>query len=192
MQMQELNIEQRTKVFNNHLSTDFHAEEVKSFQMIENLILQNRYSCYGFFENKEQKGYAYFTKAEGGEVILLDYLVVYEENRDKGYGSEFLELMKDKLKTQYKYLLAEVEDAEFSLSGEDKILRERRIAFYRRNSFQETSIKSNILSENYIIFALPLSEKCIGEDAIHELNRIYTAVFGETFMKENAKVVQGN
>ncbi len=188
MEMKQLNLKEREELYKKHLSKDFHKDEVKPFEMIEALITQNKYRCYGFFENEVQMGYGYFTKAPNGKAILLDYLVVFEQNRNKGLGSVFLGLVKERLQEEGAFLLAEVENPEFAPSERERTIRQRRIIFYQRNGFGMTKVRSRIFQDNYHIIFLPLKEDASNELALLELNQIYQAVFGGEFLKKNTKV----
>lgn len=186
--MRQLDFKEREELYNKHLSKDFHKDEVKPFEMIEGLIAQDRYCCYGFFENEEQMGYGYFTRATKGGAILLDYLEVYEEHRSKGLGSAFLKLIKERLHCEGAYLLAEVENPEFASSSEEEAIRQRRIAFYDRNGFERTKIRSRILGDNYYIISLALKNAATNDLVFIDLKEIYLSVFGETFLRKNVKV----
>ncbi len=186
--MKQLDLKERMELYKKHLSKDFHKDEVKPFEMIEGLIAQNIYWCYGFFENEEQMGYAYLIKAPNGEALLLDYLVVFEQYRNRGLGSAFLELMKEKLKEKGAFLLAEVENPEFAETDKDSQTRQRRIMFYQKSGFGMTKVRSRIYQDNYHIISLALKENATNELAFMELKRIYQAVFGEEFLKKNTKV----
>ena len=161
--MKQLDLKERMELYKKHLSKDFHEDEVKPFEVIEGLITQSIYWCYGFFENGEQMGYAYLTKAPNGEALLLDYLVVFEQHRNKGLGSAFLELMKEKLKKEGTFLLAEVENPEFAVTEKERKTRQRRIRFYRNSGFGMTKVRSRIFSDNYHIIYLALKENATNE-----------------------------
>ena len=179
---------QRKELYENHLKLDFHKDEVKPYQMIENLVNQNQYKCFGFFENEIQKGYAYFVKALNGNTVLLDYFVVFSQFRNQGLGTVILEIIQEKLKEENDILLAEVENPKFATTDQSRKLQERRISFYHRNGFKMTKIQSCIIEDNYNIIYLPLNQSETSEKLYKELNQIYYSVFGEEFLKQNIKV----
>lgn len=179
---------QRKEVYENHLKYDFHKNEVKSYQMIEDLLQKNQYKCYGFFENQVQKGYAYFVKSANEAVVLLDYLVVYDSFRNQGIGTAVLALIQEKLKENHLFLLAEVENPKFARSCQMKELQERRVSFYQRNGFIKTKILSQIFDDNYAIMCLPLKKSVSNDTVYRALNHIYTSIFGEAFVKKNTNV----
>ncbi|MEG1741927.1 MAG: GNAT family N-acetyltransferase [Acetivibrio sp.] len=188
MEAKLLTREQRNSMYENHLSKDFHQDEVKSQEMIEQMILDEKYICYGFFQENQPQGYAYLIKAQGDKAILLDYLVVFEENRSKGYGSVFLTILKEELAHQYKYLLAEVENPAFSHTEKDKNIRERRIAFYKKNQFGISKVKSRVIKDDYNIIYLPLGATPSNEDIFSSMTHIYPRIFGEDYWNKNIKV----
>lgn len=82
--------------------------------------------------------------------VLLDYFSVLDELRSKGIGSNMMSFLKSELQNQTKIMVLEVENPEF---GEDREMKEKRIAFYLRN---DAVLLSNV---RFLIPALDLSEK---------------------------------
>lgn len=61
---------------------------------------------------------------------LLDYLAVSEKHRNNHFGSEFFNFIVDKVKSNHKFLLLEVENYFF---GDNREQRKKRINFYLKN-----------------------------------------------------------
>lgn len=186
MRLVELSKTERKNVYNKYMLNDFHKSEVKPFDMIEDLIEQRHYKCYGFFKNDELFGYAYFIKAK--DSILMDYLAVSPKYRCKGLGSRFLKIIKNTFKSKYSSLLAEIENTRYALSKEDKFNRERRVSFYLKNGFNISNIETCVLKDQYTIIKLNLDRELKDEEIYSEVKTVYKTIFGEEYFKNNIMV----
>ena len=129
MELIELSKEERLDVYKNHMTKDFHASEVKPLDMIEDLVAKGNYAGYGFYEEDIFVGYAFFTKTNRAENLIIDYLAVCSGHRSKGLGTKFIKTLNNKFKYKYTSLIAEVENPDFTDDQEEKKIRERRISF---------------------------------------------------------------
>ncbi|MFA9466714.1 MAG: GNAT family N-acetyltransferase [Velocimicrobium sp.] len=188
MEMNQLNIEQRKNIYEEHLVKDFHKDEVKSHERIETLISHDKYMCFGFFEQNQQMGYAYFAKESKGESYLLDYLVVFKEYRSQGVGSLCLDLIKKKLKEEGKLLLAEVENPSFASTMEEEAMRKKRVHFYQKNGFKISKILSRIYNDNYQIIYFTWKDRLTDQVAMEKLWKLYQTIFEDKFIKNNVCV----
>ena len=92
LQWRELRADERESWYRDKLRRDFPADELKPRAMIEKLIGQGRYHCYGFFDEAgHPAAYAYTMECE--EYVLLDYLAVEPDARGQGIGSQVLPLL---------------------------------------------------------------------------------------------------
>ena len=166
-----------------YLINDFHKSEVKPIKLIERLIQEGHYKCYGFYEDENLLGYGYFVKTE--ENILMDYLAVIPEYRCKGLGSKFISIIKEEFSEKFSTLLAEVENPKYSLDENDRLNRERRILFYIKNGFKVSNIETCVLEDRYSIISLELSEELNDEEINKEIRKMYISIFGEEFFKKH-------
>lgn len=72
-----------------------------------------------------------------GNITYISFLAVEDELRDRGYGSQMLEVIRSHYSTQRIILDIEAEDP--SAANNDQ--RIRRKAFYKRNGYTESGIK---------------------------------------------------
>lgn len=186
MEFIELSKSQRMNIYNKYMLKDFHKSEVKPFDLIEGLINDGCYKCYGFFEDEHLLGYAYFIEARGS--ILMDYLAVSPEYRSRGFGSKFLKVITSTFKDKYNSLLGEVENPRFSLGKDDKINRERRISFYLKNDFKVSNIESRVADDQYTIIKLTLDKELDDKEIYKEVNTVYKTIFSEEYFKNNINV----
>ena len=186
MELRELKSDERLEVYNNYLINDFHESEVKPLSLIEQLIGQGKYKCYGFYEDGDLLGYGYFITSK--DSIVMDYLAVNSKYRCKGLGSKFISLINEKFSGEYASLLAEVENPKHAVDETDRCNRERRISFYMKNNFKTSNIETCVLRDEYMIIKLKLSRELDDEEIKREVTTVYKIIFGEEFFRKNIKV----
>lgn len=186
MILRELKFEERIYVYDNYLINDFHESEVKPFDMIEKLVEKDKYKCFGFYEDKELLGYAYFVITNN--TILMDYLAVNSKYRCRGLGSKFITMIKDKFSNNYSELLAEVENPKYGVDKNDRCNRERRISFYIKNSFQQSNIETSVLEDQYKIIKLKLNVKLDDIEIKREISNVYQTIFSEEFFNKHISI----
>lgn len=186
MEFKKLTKTQRTDVYNKYLVNDFNKSEVKTFNEIEDLIKQGYYLCYGFYENEDLLGYSYFIKSK--QTIVMDYLAVNSEYRNKGLGSKFISIIKSEFSKQYLALIAEVENPRYSDNEKDKYNRERRISFYINNGFKLSNIETCVTKDQYSIIKLELNKDIGDKEIFKQISLAYRTIFGEELFKKQISV----
>jgi GNAT superfamily N-acetyltransferase len=185
MKMKILSAPERHNFYHTYLIQDFHASEVKPFETIEKLVRQGKYICFGFFKDSEPLGYAFFTKSNDNQALLIDYFAVIKSHRSKGLGSKFLTEIKNTLYSKYATIIIEVEDPKFALDENNKSIRIRRIQFYLNNGFKTVNVLSSILTDEYLIMTFDLDKRLQDEIIFDELQEIYYTLFGKDFFNQN-------
>ena len=112
----------------------FSENERKPLDDIFKLIEDERYEIRGLFLDGELLGYASLWKRKEIPLVLLDYLGVKKDLRNKGIGSKILGLLKSEG-------FAIIVESEMPVNGDDEKendIRLHRIGFYKRNGFSET------------------------------------------------------
>ncbi len=189
MIIKELSKLQREDVYHQHMRKDFHPSEVKPLSMMERLIEEGRYLCFGIYKEQTDQllGYAYFAKADYKlkPILVLDFFAVVSTSRSKGFGSKFLKEMKKDLGDKYSAILAEVENPNHAIDEENRDLRKRRINFYHRNGFKTSKVLSRVQMDEYQILVLNLEEPLTDEEAFDIMSRTYRSLYGQEFYDMN-------
>ena len=174
-----LTTEEITDTYNRYMKKDFPRDELKPLSRIIFSLDRGQYICYGIFNNGTLCGYAYFASIvnEGKTYYLLDYFAIVERFRDKGVGSEFLRQLYDKV-CDVEAVLCEVETVD-GISGNENIIRNRRISFYLRNRFIETGVNASSFGVDFMLLELDLGRKH-GKDEI----RKYYSLLYRSFLPE--------
>lgn len=115
---------------------------------------QGIYECYARYVCGSIAGYAFFDKMDNR--YLLDYFAILRGHREKGLGSAFLSLLEKELENA-GLLICEIEDPESTEKEEERIRRQRRLAFYERNGFVNTGVRVTCFRVRYLILENPVS-----------------------------------
>ncbi|MBN1251357.1 MAG: GNAT family N-acetyltransferase [Bacteroidales bacterium] len=126
------------------------------------------------------------------EFILLEYLAVKENQRNKNYGSKILNFIIDKVKINNKYLIIEVENYLFGNNIEQ---RKKRINFYIKNGayilnnvpYLIPSLNNTLATETLLMLAPKYHKLYLKK---HEVDELIRRLYVELYQKsENDKML---
>lgn len=189
MELRELSTLQIIFVYNTYMKEDFPPDELKPLKTILDMMDKGIYECLGLYEDNEFLAYAYFVRNQARRTLLLDYLAVCPQYRSGGYGSAFLEQMRSYYKDENAVIL-ECESERTAPDEEQRSIRRRRIAFYKRNGCQSTRTKAYLFQVEYDILYLPLAQTEI--DAAVEIYDMYRCMFPQAAFEKHARVWNRN
>jgi hypothetical protein len=163
---------------------DFPKEELKPIDAIKRLIDRKIYKCYGLYDNVELLAYAFFNTSKS--YLLLDYYSVCKNYRSKGIGSEFFNILKEQCNS-HDGIIVEVEDVESADTEAEKIIRQRRIDFYKKNGMKLTNVLCELFDVNYSIMCISKIEV---DDLIisDEIKKIYKEMVPDKLYSKYVKV----
>lgn len=198
MRVKELSIRQIEELYERYLKYDFPEDELKPLSRITDMCKKGIYFAAGLYdESDEIRGYAYFVHDSSEKTVLLDYLAIIKGNRDKGYGSQFFDNVRDFLKEYgVERLYLETENIDFAKDDDDRHTRTRRIAFYRKNGLIMTDVKSRLFGVDYNIMMLDVNEgkdkiaECDKETAKRQLKAIYDIMFNEEKFRDKVIIYE--
>lgn len=184
MELKQLVKDEVKKLYSEHMIIDFPQEELKPIDVIERLISRKIYKCYGLYDNGELLAYAFFNTSKS--YLLLDYYSVCEKYRSKGIGSKFFGILKEEFKS-HNGIIAEVEDIEFADTEAEKIIRQRRINFYKKNGMKMTNVLCKLFNVYYSIMCISNVE--FNDSIIYnEIKNIYKEMVPDKFYSQYVKV----
>ena len=184
MNLKQLSNEDIENVYNKHMKMHFPSEELKPIDVIQKLIKRKIYICYGLYNNKELLAYAFIATSKS--YLLLDYYAVCAKYRNKGIGSKFLNILKENCKN-YIGIIVEVEKVEYASNENEKVVRKRRIDFYKKNGMRITKVSCTLFTVNYSIMCLCNIE--LEDSAIYEgLKNIYKEMIPSKFHSKYVKI----
>lgn len=184
LSVRELCSEEIIGIYDNHLVFDFPVRERKPLEQILHLNKEGDYPCYGLFEGKSLRGYAFFCAADDVDIILLDYLSIISDKRGSGYGGKFLRLLQTSI-TGFTGCVLEVEDDEDAKDAEELKIRQRRIAFYYANSVKMTNLRASVKKVKYKVMFLPIAKISEDEEILYSLETIYQTLYGGDMYEKN-------
>lgn len=187
MELRELSMLQVIFVYNTYMKEDFPPEELKPLKAILDITERGLYDCLGLYHDDEFLAYAYFIKDSVQGLYFLDYLAVDKKHRSEGLGS----ILLGKLKDYYgngAALLLECESEQSAPDEEQRNIRRRRIAFYKRNHCRMSTTICNTFGVEYNILYLPWVEE--RRDTYKDLLRLYRMIFSPTMMERYVRVWQ--
>ncbi len=174
LDIRPLSREETAFVYNEYLRADFADDERKPLSAILRSLDAGCYLCLGAFSGGQLLAYAFFifNQSPAGRNYLLDYFAVLESHRAHGVGSRFLQALPRHL-SDPALLIIEVENPDFAADAVEKVLRERRIAFYRKNGAVDTGIAFWFFDVEYLLMGIPMQGTAWTPDQIRDA---YTAI----------------
>lgn len=172
------------EIYNKHMIIDFPAEELKPLDVIQKLLKRKIYMCYGLYNNEELLAYTFLAASKS--YLLIDYYSVCAKYRSMGIGSKFLNILKENCKN-YNGIIVEVESIKCALNETEKVLRKRRIDFYKKNGMRMTNISCMLFNVNYSIMCLCNIE--LENSRIYEgLKNIYKEIIPSKLYSQNVNM----
>lgn len=182
MIMKQLTIEEISSIYSKNLVFHFPKSEVKPLSNIIKYFNDNCYPCFGFYEEDELIGYAFFVVCSE-KYVLLDYLAVLPKFRNRQYGKQILSIIKNQC-IHWDGIYIESENPQFARNPEEKQIQDKRIAFYLRNNCNDTGVRSYLYTVNYVILYLPICTNVSTSEHFAHLECIYHHMFSpEKYIK---------
>ncbi|SDI65065.1 hypothetical protein SAMN05421493_12138 [Pseudobutyrivibrio sp. 49] len=184
MNLKQLNENEITKLYNEHMVIDFPKDELKPLNMILKSVDEGFYDCLVLYEKEEMVGYTFMVKLDNS--YLIDYIAIFPEFRNKGIGANLLGIIDDYLETADR-IFGEVEDPDYTDDEEQKKLQTRRLNFYLRNSCRDTGLRVNCFGVNYIILEAGKTQFKDKDEAWNLYERLYKSFLPEEKFKKNIR-----
>lgn len=166
----------------------FPEEERKSIKEIETgyrkgwikvikIIYQNQLVGFMTVNRVREKGY-----------LILDYLAILPEYRNKQFGTKALRLLFEEEK-ECKGIFIEIEKVGLGKCKEENLIRQKRKSFYEYLGFKELNF--DLFLFGMIYTPLLFSNNHENEDIIiNSILEIYEAIMGKERLKKNYKIMK--
>lgn len=148
----KLTSEETGKIYEQHMTVDFPPMELKPLKNILGLMERGFYSCYGFYEEEELRGYAFFCDNEDHTYSLLDYYAIIADYRGQGYGKEILSMLQ-KIFRDYEAIILEAENPRYAKNEEEYRVREGRLHFYEKCGAVFEEQESRVFGVDYVVLS---------------------------------------
>ena len=181
MEIWRLSEEEITEIYDGYMKQDFPSDELKPLSH----ILKSAEEGYGFslgiYEKAELIGYAVFILCEETKCALLDYFAILKERRGGGLGHHAFSLFEPYFQEnmpEIEGLYIESERVSAAQDEAQRVVRERRISFYRSCGCEMTALRSVLFGVDYSVLYKPFGEKGQGRGASREaLDALYRRMF---------------
>ena len=169
MELRVLNELELKNLYMTDAHRDFPESELKPWDVVEKLYREGNYEPLGFYEGDTLMAYALQVVRENGKSVLLDYLAVTPQYRDRGIGSSVLRLLCEYYRGRAEYIVIESEHPD---EAPDNAAALRRLDFYKRAGGILTDTRVRLFDVLFLIYILPCSDSISAVPA-EELERIY-------------------
>ncbi len=160
-------------IYEEHMTKDFPADELKPWAAINALYDRGVYQSYGLYEGDELLGYACLTKQAEADWLLLDYYAICAQYRSHGYGSQFITKLWEALKDK-QGIFVEIEQIDCAKDEAEREIRTRRRQFYLRNNLQPTQMRTTLFGVAYEMLFMPCAGPMLDDEALlQELRKVY-------------------
>ncbi|WP_215697844.1 selenium cofactor biosynthesis protein YqeC [Clostridium sp. MCC353] len=165
MEILELNLKQTEEIYNTHMKRDFPENEIRPWKWFLSMWEKGHYLGLGLYEGGGLRAYGFFVQKHGFPYVLLDYLAVCEAFRSGGYGSRFLELMREYF-SGMEGIMLECETVSAAENKEEYLTRQRRINFYMRCGALYTGAGCRMFGVDFTILLYPVKQEKPGETPV--------------------------
>lgn len=179
MNVKRLAQDEIAQIYNTHMKSDFPADELKPLSH----ILKSAEEGYGFslgiYIEGSLIGYAVFILCEETRCALLDYFAILRDRRGTGLGHQAFSCFESYFKENLpgiEGMYIESERVSAAENEKQRLVRERRIAFYRSCGCRMTTLRSVLFGVDYSVLYKPFGET--GNRASREaLDALYRKMF---------------
>ena len=193
MQLQKINIEIFRKELLEEYNKIFPSNERKPYFLLKKCMDKGYGEIYKILDNKLLVGFLITNCVQPGGYVQLDYFAIFDEFRNKGYGSECIKKLKD-IYSNNKGIFIEIEKEGLGKTDKENILREKRAKFYERLNFKKLDFDILLYQVIYSPYILECSENLATtsqDKIIEEILEIYNKVSGFDKIKKNCKIKKG-
>lgn len=181
MEIWRLSEEEIAEIYEVYMKQDFPPDELKPLSHILKSMEKGYGFSLGIYEKAELIGYAVFIICEETRCALLDYFAILKERRGGGLGHaaflHFVPYFQENM-PEIEGLYIESERISAAEDEKQRLVRERRISFYRSCGCEMTALRSVLFGVDYSVLYKPLGRGGQGNGASREaLNALYRKMF---------------
>ena len=178
----DIHFEKAINIYND----SFPANERQPLAIIKKRITEEKSKLFVGLLNNEVIGMALLWDFSDLEFVLLDYMAIAENYRNKKFGTDLFKFLTDNNYNYNKYMIIEVENYLFGINTEQ---RKKRINFYIRNGayilkdlhYMLPSLDNTLPTEMILMMSPKYKKNNIEKMEIERLiKRLYVEVYGKT------------
>lgn len=180
-QVRKVGFEEFSNIYQLYLVEDFPEAEVKPLEVIKDAFSGDKYTAYVLEDDRKVNAYASFIRSNN-DVVLLDYFAVTQgAGRGGGLGSYFIRELVREVETGGFILECEV--PEKADNENEKMIRQKRIAFYERNGALVTDTRVQVFGVDFQLLYMPVTKGLEQIDIAKEFLELYRDILPEELYK---------
>lgn len=167
-----------TFIYDTYMRQDFPADELKPLSHILKSVEEGYGFSLGLYEEERLAGYAVFILCEETACALLDYFAILTDRRGEGLGHRAFLLFETYFKENLPLvegLYIESERVTAAENEEQRLTRERRIAFYQSCGCEMTDLRSVLFGVDYSVLYKRMNP--VGTASRDALDTLYRRMF---------------
>ncbi len=166
-----------------NIVNDFAPGEYPPYETLYNQLENDIQKGFMLVNDKKDVAYSICTADSTDSFVLVSLLAVYNGHRGKGFGSKFIEILKESYCGE-RSIIVEVEKPEAALEQKERNIRENRIKFYEKAGFILLPDIDYVLWDiPMYLMILPKETLKINTDTINDVNETIGKVMGDIYLK---------
>ena len=168
-----------TSIYDTYMRQDFPTDELKPLSHILKSMEEGYGFSLGLYEEERLVGYAVFILCEETKCALLDYFAILSDRRGEGLGHCAFSLLDTYFREnlpQVEGLYIESERIAAAEKEEQRLTRERRIAFYRSCGCEMTDLRAVLFGVDYSVLYMRMGNPVQGA-SLEALDALYRRMF---------------
>lgn len=177
--VKNLDQEEIGHIYQTYMRKDFPSDELKPLSHITRSMNAGYGFSLGMYEGETLAGYAVFILCEETRCALLDYFAILKDRRGGGLGHRAFSLFEAYFRENLPGVDGiYIESERISAAENDKqrLIRERRIAFYLSCGCEMTAFRSVLFGVDYSILYRPVGEQGLAA-SLTALDVLYKKMF---------------
>lgn len=152
--VKKLDRDELTKIYETYMKQDFPSDELKPLSHILSSMEEGFGFTLGIYGDGELSGYAVFILCEETGCALLDYFAILKDRRGEGLGHCAFLLFEEYFTRnlpKVEGLYIESERISAAENEDQRLTRQRRIAFYLSCGCEMTTLRSVLFGVDYSV-----------------------------------------
>ncbi|MBE5798786.1 MAG: GNAT family N-acetyltransferase [Clostridiales bacterium] len=174
-------------LYEQSLSRDFPASELKSLSAILGLYRRGMYDVLGAVWNDAVVAYALIYRPKDDRVVLLDYLAVEPDFRKQGLGTQLLDLLRAHYAPIADIIMIECERPK---AAPDEAGARKRIHFYTHAGAILTSVRIWLFGVEYSILYMPCGKQLPEWDWAQKMLAMYRQMLPQDLFISNVRLLR--
>lgn len=166
-------------IYHTYMKADFPSDELKPLSHITRSMDAGYGFSLGVYGGEELAGYAVFILCEETRCALLDYFAILKDRRGGGLGHCAFSLFEAYFKENLPGVEGLYIESERILAAENeqqRLTRQRRIAFYQSCGCEMTNFRSVLFGVDYSVLYRPFGKQGQGA-SLDALDTLYRKMF---------------